>query len=194
MMKRVNHLALLVFCFLLPEGFAYDNVSVHRRAHAYKAQASYIGYKHKETGPGKTLPNGVKIVSYGPLNASYEDAGHFISEVTHGNVRMLWLESRTGKDSPEGAALEVKDVLVFPDLDEGKQTLFYLTEHCTRNGRSNIEIVALADKGLASYRYKGRRRWKAANKIRRAWRANAGAEKFEAISTRAVRCLEGDLP
>jgi hypothetical protein len=193
-MKKVNHLALLVFCFFLSEVFAYDNVSFHGQAGIYGAQQNYIGYKHKEIGPGKTLPNGVKIVSYGPLNGSYDDAEHFIAEVIHGNVRMLWLESRTEKDSPESMAWEVKDVLVFPDFNEAKQILFYLTEHCTRNGKSNFQLVALADKSLTSYRYKGQRRWKAVNKIRRAWRANAGAAKFEGISSKTVQCQEPDLP
>jgi hypothetical protein len=193
-MKKVNHSALLVFCFFLSEVFAYDNVSSRRQANVYEVKQNYVGYKHKEMGTGVTLPNGVKIISYGPLNGTYEDAGYFICEVIQGNVRMLWLESRTKTDSPEDNAWEVKDVLVFPNLNEEKQTLFYLTEHCSRNGKSNIQLVALADKGFRNYRYRGRRRWEAIHKIRRAWRANAGAEKFEAIPTKAIRCEEGDLP
>lgn len=193
-MKKVFALALLAFCSFFSEVFAYDNVPSYRQAHIYEVKQSYIGYQHKQMGPGKILPNGVKIISFGPLNGSYEDARHFMSEVIHNNVRMLWLESRTGKDSSEDMTLEVKDVLVFPNLNEEKQILFYLSEHCTRNGKSNIQIVALADKGLINYRYKGRRRWKANNKIRQAWRANAGTEKFEAISPRAIQCEEPDLP
>jgi hypothetical protein len=192
--KKVNHLVLLVFCFFLSEVFAYDNVSSHQQAHIYEVKQSYIGYKHKQVGPGKILPNGVKIFSFGPLDATYEDARHFISEVIHGNVRMLWLESRAEKDSSGDMVLEVKDVLVFSNLNEEKQTLFYLTEHCTRNGKSNVQLVALADKGLRHYRYKGQRRWKASNKIRQAWRVNTKVEKFEAISTRAIQCEEPDLP
>lgn len=193
-MKKVNHLALLVFCFFLSEVSAYDNVSSRRQVNMYQVKQNYIGYKHKEMGPGVTLPNGVKIVSYGPLNASYEDAVHFISEVIHSNIRMIWLESRTNKDSSEDMAWEVKDVLVFPNLNEKKQILFYLDENCTRNGKSNVQLVALADKRLIQYRYKGRRRWKNSNIIRQAWRANTGAEKFEAISTKAIQCEEPDLP
>jgi hypothetical protein len=193
-MKKVNRLALLVLCFFVSDVFASDNVSSPRQAQISEAKQTYIGYKHNEMGPGKTLPNGVKIVSYGPLNGSYEDARHFISEVSQGNIRMLWLESRTGKDSPEGMVWEVKDVLVFPYLNEEKQTLFYLTEHCTRNGKSNVQLVALADKSSIRYRENGRRMSKAINKIRQAWRANAKAEKFEVISTKAIQCQEPDLP
>lgn len=192
-MKKVIHLILLIFCSFFTEVFAYQNVPSHRQDRIDEAKQNYIGYKHKQTGPGKILPNGVKISSFGPLDGFYEDARHFISEVIHGNVRMLWLESRTGKDSSEDMTLEVKDVLVFPNLNEEKQILFYLTENCTRNGKSSIHLVALADKGLVNYRYQGRRRWKAVNKIRQAWRANARTEKFEAISTRAIRCEEPDL-
>jgi hypothetical protein len=146
-------------------------------AHAFSAAApkpNYKGYKHKGVLYGETLPNGVKDLGGGLL--SNENYG--VSRFSKGKSFMLWLEKITTRDREGVPSWEVKDVLEFSDLKKNQEFLFSYSSGCTLKGKSNLDLVALAEVAGKNKTYK----------IKKAWLANVKKEKFEKIDVKNVKC------
>lgn len=135
---------------------------------------NYIGYKHKGVVFGETLPNGVKDLGGGLL--SNENYG--VSRFSKGKNFMLWLEKITTRDSKGVPSWEVKDVLIFDQPKKNQEFLFSYSSGCTQNGKSNLDLVVMAEFAPKGKTYK----------IKKAWAANIKREKFEKISTKNIKC------
>lgn len=134
----------------------------------------YIGYKHKGVVYGATLPNGVKNLGGGLLSS--EDYG--VSRFSVGKKQMLWLEKVTSLDAKGVPNWQVKDVLVFDDLEKNQEFLMSYSSTCTQNGKQNLDLVVRAELQPEKKIYK----------ILEAWRANLRKEKFEKIAVKGIKC------
>src|SRR5687767_1021264 len=110
------------------------STSVNGHSAAY---ACYINYKYKSVLSETTLPNGVKHAGGGLIGDINADPVYGISQVSKGEVRMLWLEVSTGHDA-DGSVTgwQVIDVLSFPALSKSDYFFFAgdPSIDCRRNG------------------------------------------------------------
>lgn len=148
-------------------------ISVSTLAFA-SAKPNYIGYKHKGIVYGETLPNGVKDLGGGLL--SNENYG--VSRFSKGKNFMLWLEKITARGADGVPSWEVKDVLTFDAPKKNQEFLLSYSSGCTQNGKSNLDLIVMAEFAAQNKTYK----------IKKAWRANVKREKFEKISTANIKC------
>ena len=135
---------------------------------------NYIGYKHKGVVFGETLPNGVKDLGGGLL--SKEDFG--VSRFSKGKNFMLWLEKITTRDGKGVPSWEVRDVLTFDQPKKNQEFLFSYSSGCTQNGKSNLDLIVMAEFAPKNKTYK----------INKAWKVDIKQEKFEKISTKNIKC------
>ncbi len=141
---------------------------------AFTQKPNYIGYKHKGVVYGETLPNGVKDLGGGLL--SNENYG--VSRFTKGKKYMLWLEKITSRDAKGVPSWEVRDVLTFDELKKNQEFLFSYTSKCKQNGKSNFDLIVMAELLPKNKTYK----------VIKAWKADLKKEKFDKISGTNIKC------
>lgn len=137
-------------------------------------KSDYVGYRHKGVKYGETLSNGAKDLGGGLL--SNENYG--VTRFSKGSKYMLWLEKITDRDRKGVPSWEVKNVLIFDRLKRNQDFMFSYSSSCLQNGRENIDMIVMTEFSPQNKVYK----------ILKAWRANAGKEKFEKLSTKGIRC------
>ncbi len=141
---------------------------------AFSQKINYIGYKHKGIVVGETLPNGVKDLGGGLLsNESYG-----VSRFSKGKKYMLWLEKIADRDAKGVPNWEVQDVLTFDPPKKNQQFFLSYSSGCRQNGKTNLDLIVMAELLPKKKDYK----------IIRAWRANVKKERFEKISSKAITC------
>jgi hypothetical protein len=91
---------------------------------------------------------------------------------------MLWLEKITERDARGIPSWEVRDVLFFDKLKRSHEFLFSYSSSCLQNGKEKLDLIVQAELLPKTKTYK----------IINAWRANINREKFEKISTKAIKC------
>ncbi len=133
-----------------------------------------VGYRHKGVVYGATLPNGAKDLGGGLL--SNENYG--VTRFSKDGKFMLWMEKLTARDKTGVPSWEVKDVLTFDKLKKNQEFLLSYSSGCSRGGKSDLDLIVLAETISKSKNYR----------VLRAWRANSASEKFEKISTRRINC------
>ncbi len=141
---------------------------------AVTSQSEYIGYKHKGVLFGQTLQNGVKDLGGGLLS----DDNFGVTRFTKGKKFMLWLEKITARDNKGVPSWEVKDVLSFDNLDKNKNFMFSYSSNCLQNGRENLDLIVMTELLPKTKTYK----------VLKAWRANVKKQRFDKISTKAIKC------
>jgi hypothetical protein len=114
-------------------------------AKAQRTGSEYINYSYRGVVPGTTLPNGVKHLGGGLIGNIDGDPVYGISQVSKGKIKMLWLESSTGKDSGGVTGWRVLDVLSFYSQRAYDHILFAADPsiECTRNGRRVENLVGI---------------------------------------------------
>lgn len=135
---------------------------------------NYVGYKHKGVVFGATLPNGVKDLGGGLT--SNENYG--VSRFSKGKNFMLWLEKITARDYNGVPSWEVKDVLLLEAPKKNQEFFLSYSSTCTQNGKSNIDLIVLAEFEPKSKIYA----------VKKAWMANVKREKIERTTTRNIKC------
>jgi hypothetical protein len=130
--------------------------------------ARWIGTRHPPLPPEVVWVGGALL---DPL----EEVEFGIEEVTHGPDRLLWLDLLTHRDEAGIAYWEVLDVLAPPPLRDDQ---ILVMRDCSLDGRSDTEIVAIAEQT----------RGQVHTRIAAAWRANRAARHFEKIRTAGITC------
>lgn len=153
--------------FLILLFFAFPTLAVSQKN-------DYIGYRHKGVKYGETLSNGAKDLGGGLL----ADENYGVSRFSKGKKFMLWLEKITGRDNQGVPSWEVKDILSFDGLKKNQEFMFSFSSSCLQNGRENLDMIVLTEFLPKNKTYK----------ILKAWKANAKKEKFEKLSTKAIKC------
>ncbi|HEX8289172.1 MAG TPA: hypothetical protein VF556_14320 [Pyrinomonadaceae bacterium] len=134
----------------------------------------FIGYRHRGVARGEKLPNGVRDLGGGLLS----DDNYDVTRFEKGNKFMLWFEKIIESDREGVPVWEVIDVLMFDRLKKNQKFMFSYSSTCTENSEENLDLIVLAETSPRKRNYK----------ILRAWRANVEREKFEEVSTEAIRC------
>jgi hypothetical protein len=114
-------------------------------------------------------------------NVAFLQTGALITDAPQTQKQMLWFETVVlpADPDPEGrVSYKVLDVLNLPPLRTSDVIVGNPGLQCTRNGVRDPEIVAIATYSDTNY----------LQQIKRAWRANRKAGKFEDISTRDIVC------
>ncbi len=83
-------ISALIAVILLPV-FMYGQTS---------GRAKYIGFEYEGVTPAASLPNGLKHMGGALLGDIEADPVYGISQVEKGRIKMLWLESSTGRNAP----------------------------------------------------------------------------------------------
>ncbi len=140
----------------------------------FSQKLNYKGYKHKGIVFGETLPNGVKDLGGGLL--SNEDYG--VSRFSKGKKYMLWFEKISARDAKGVPSWEVIDVLTFDPLKKNQTFLLSYSSGCQQNGKTNLDLIVMAELLPNKKSYK----------IVRAWRADIKNKRFEKTNTKSVIC------
>lgn len=141
---------------------------------AFTQKPNYIGYKHKGTVYGETLSNGVKDLGGGLLT----NENYGVSRFSKGNKYMLWLEKITSRDAKGVPNWEVRDVLTFDQPKKNQEFLLSYSSNCKQNGKTNLDLIVMAELLPKNKTYK----------IIKAWRADSKTEKFDKISGKNIKC------
>ncbi len=91
---------------------------------------------------------------------------------------MLWLEKIADRDAKGVPNWEVQDVLTFDPPKKNQQFFLSYSSGCRQNGKTNLDLIVMAELLPKKKDYK----------IIRAWRANVKKERFEKISSKAITC------
>ncbi len=134
----------------------------------------YIGYKYKGVVYGKSLPNGVKDLGGGLLT----DDNYGVSHLIKSKQNMLWLSKITGRDEKGVPNWIIKDVLRFSEIKKNQTFLFSYSSSCLQKGKSDLDLIVLAE-----FYAKGKKL-----KVLQAWKANVKTEKFEKIAIKGIKC------
>lgn len=143
-------------------------------AFTFAQKTDYKGYKHKGVIFGETLPNGVKDLGGGLL--ANEDYG--VSRFSKGKKYMLWFEKIYTRDAKGVPNWEVLDVLNFDTLKRNQTFLISYSSACRQNGKTNLDLIVMAELLPEKKSYK----------IMRAWTANVRKAKFEKVSAKNITC------
>lgn len=137
-------------------------------------QKEFVGYKHEGIVVVETLPNGVKDLGGGLLS----DENYGVTRFSKSGKHYLWLEKITGRNTEGVPSWIVKDVLEFDELKKNQEFLFSYSSTCTKDGKSNLDTIILAELQAKTKKYK----------VLKAWKVNLAKEKFEPLSTRGIQC------
>ena len=140
----------------------------------FSQKLNYKGYKHKGVVFGETLPNGVKDLGGGLLS----DENYGVSRFSKGKKYMLWFEKISTRDAKGVPNWEVTDVLTFDELKKNQTFFLSYSSSCQQNGKTNIDLIVMAEFVPKKKSYK----------IIRAWKANIKNEKFEKTGVKSIIC------
>ena len=135
----------------------------------------FIGTKYPPLPEGFTQRYGLVI---------WDSDDFSLDRISDGDRDMLWLSKLISRDINGHAILELKDILVLPNLDI---EVVLVDDLCMLNGYPNSEIIAIGktDKEVYSTRQLPN------EKILFAWRANTSLGIFQSIPTKGVECFTG---
>ena len=133
---------------------------------------SYIGLRYRDV-PKPLTDLGGWVIGL----QQQGDYRHSIAYIRNGRREMIWFNRFVGRDRATGKAFfQVVDSTSFPALTKSQALIGY--GFCKRNGKSEPNLVAIAQPSETEF-------W---TKIDRAWRANQSKEKLESISTKGIVC------
>ncbi len=140
----------------------------------FSQKLNYKGYKHKGVVFGETLPNGVKDLGGGLLS----DESYGVSRFSKGKKYMLWFEKISDRDAKGVPNWVVLDVLTFDALKRNQTFLLSYSSNCRQNGKSNLDLIVMAEILPKKKSYK----------IIRAWKADIKNKRFEKTDSKFVIC------
>lgn len=153
---RTLALAALVLC----AGAAPKQVLEPRR---------YIGLKYH----ARAMPPGLKHLGGWTLGEA-----HAVSEISRGELRMLWLERLIARDKKGRPSFEVLDVLVLPAIASDES----LSHYCARPGEEDGEGVVAIVKDAPAKKER-------VTDLRHAWFLDARRSRIEAIPLEGLSCF-----
>lgn len=120
-------------------------------------------------------PIGGRLYSLARVQTS---SGQFIGGAEQGQKQMLWLQAILPPDSQGRVSYKVLDIINLPQIQPSDVLVGSPGQPCVQNGVANPELVAIA-------RYDDRNYLR---QIKRAWRANRTAGKFQEVSAGNIVC------
>ena len=133
----------------------------------------YLGLRYA----GNKLPTGHKWIGGALLTDPYSNEKQYgVTEVSKGNVKMMWFDRLTHHDAAGNAHWEIRDVLFLPPIRKN-QLLFYV--NCYLANKPDSELVVITDPVVRAGYY---------GRVRHAWRANRQTEKFQQIPVAGIKC------
>jgi hypothetical protein len=159
--------------FLLLFTLSLQGQQSSARRDAPRDKSSYLGLRYA----GDKLPRGHKWIGGALITNPYSDEKQYgVTEVSKGNVKMMWLDRLTHHDPAGTAHWEIKDVLFLPPIRKN-QLLFYV--NCSLANEPDAELVVITEAVVRRGYY---------DLVRHAWRANRKTEKFHPIPVTGIKC------
>lgn len=137
-----------------------------------QAPASYVGLSYQ------ILPLGLQDLGGWIVGEPQGGRLYAISRVQQEQKQMLWLELIVPPDSQGRPTYKVLDVINLPSIQSSEELAGSAGLQCLQNGARDPELIAIAKYDDANY-------WR---QIKRAWRANRNAGKFQEIGTSNIVC------
>jgi hypothetical protein len=140
---------------------------------AQRAQANYVGLRYEELPKGFAYHAGA-VITPSPIPG----ADYAFSQVSTPRGEMIWLDSLGASIRNGDRARTVRAALVIPPLARDER-LFMAS--CDARGKLDPMVVAIVVNEANASRF---------TQIRQAWRADAGAGRFDVIPVDGVVCEE----
>ncbi len=180
-MLKLSKLTAIKNYVLFPlAGLAYALLtsSITLRAEAGN-EDKYVGLQYPPVPQGVTLRGGWIVEEKGSdsFNSDYS-----ITNVLVGNQTFLWLDRTIGFNGATERTSEVVSVLALPPLDENEGLFAGSAYFCHINGEYDPLIIVIAKTEDNNTEF--------ITKVRKAWRVNLTAEKFDEIDVIGIdfRC------
>ena len=138
-----------------------------------RAQANYVGLRYEDLPKGFRYHAGAVITPSPAPGADYA-----FSQVSTPKGEMIWLDSLGASIRNGDRARTVRAALVIPPLAKDER-LFMAS--CDARGKLDPMVVAIVVNEANASRF---------TQIRQAWRADAGASRFDVIPVDGVVCEE----
>jgi hypothetical protein len=141
----------------------------------------YVNYEYAGVVPDSILPNGVKHLGGGLIGDIEADPVYGISQVSAGRMKMLWLETSTGRDAKGVTGWKVLDVLAFPNAVKNDYIFFYgdPSIQCMRKGKDVPNVVGIGRL------YSSRGTFVPA----KLWTADIKARRFVSTTSVGMKCV-----